>query len=573
MRLGVITPWDYKCGISVYAEHLVNHLRKLGHEVLVFANHGDERDRRFEADEEGVERCWEHDEAFPQLLSCVEAAGPLDAVNIQHELYYCSKPHLWNQLLHGLHRLGHRVVVTFHSVPIAANPITDHPEVDAVVATNPLAAEALTARGHAQEHVWFVEHGSLPPCPLPVGEPGRRLVTFGFLTGTKGYSDLIRVLARLAPDYADVHLTILGSIAWRLQTYQFEYYYCELRKEILALGLSDRVTLWTGFPTEAVLQEAISGHDLSVLYYTPTFPSFASSACLRTAFSAARPVVASECHHFDVPPHAEGAVARAGTPKQLEQTIRRLFDDAEHYREMAHRAHDAALRRPHGAVARDYVRVFETVAQSQDRSRRQATNAASINRPTVGVVLFTRGDAEGTRRALHNISETSEGVPVLVVDFAREGSVESFVRQEYSTVGYVRQPDIDPFEALAVAGALLDARYAKLMPDSQVLLPGWEEDLAAASRSGVAALTCAAFVRNSETGKSEVRGDVVSLGQLCVAREALRAVTAASPYAGGRRRQEQSGDGSLEPAAELLERLRESGYTVHHLNRAQVAQA
>jgi hypothetical protein len=355
-----------------------------------------------------------------------------------------------------------------------------------------------------------------------------------------------------------------------LQTYQFEYYYCELRREIIALGLADRVTLWTGFPPEAVLQETIARHDVSILYYTPTFPSFAASACLRTAFSAARPVIVSECHHFDGPPDTEAAMIRVGSVPQMGEAIGRLFDDADYYREMARRARQCALRRPHAAVAADYVRVFEAVAGGARREPPRGSEPG-LARPVLGVALLTAGEPERLRRALQSISETSEGMPVIVVDSREQSEAGALMRDEFASVPYVRLAGGEPLQALATAATVMNVRYLQLLEDRQVLLPGWQEDLLAAVRSGVGVVTCAA-VHNGAVGGLEVRREVESLSQLCVGREALWTVTAAEFHPGAAAWRKEAARPPAGPGPELLARLREGGYTVHPLNRALVAE-
>ncbi len=126
----LISPWDIKCGISLYAENLYREIKEQGHRVTILAEEADERNRRYEVEEEGVTRCWKRGANWQNLLELVGGFHEADVVNIQHEMSYCWDQHLWNQLLRGLHEHGVPVVVTYHTIPFAPNGVTDNPEME-----------------------------------------------------------------------------------------------------------------------------------------------------------------------------------------------------------------------------------------------------------------------------------------------------------------------------------------------------------------------------------------------------------------------------------------------------------
>ena len=115
MKIGMVTSWNERCGISSYSKTLVHELISRGHDVKVAANFP--RDQ-VEPDEPFVERFFHvpfmTHEKTANVEGMVNYLKDCDIIHVQFEtsLYH---PDYFNQLMFGLIPYNKKIVFTMHS--------------------------------------------------------------------------------------------------------------------------------------------------------------------------------------------------------------------------------------------------------------------------------------------------------------------------------------------------------------------------------------------------------------------------------------------------------------------------
>ncbi len=516
MNILLIAPWDIKCGISLYTENLYREIRGLGHNVSILAEEADERNRRFEVPEDGVVRCWRRCGHWQSLLELARGLRGIDIVNVQHETSYCWEPHLWHQLIHGLHEIGLPVVATYHTIPYTPNGVTDNPEVDGIIVCNPKARQAMVRRGWPADRIWRTQHGILPPCEPPTRPPQGRLAVCGFLTGQKGYSEVMQAMELLLPKHPDVRLSIFGSISEHIKDRQEDYYYDHLRHEVSRRGLQDRVAMLMGFPHQEMLQRLLADHDILTLYYQTASVGYCESGALHTGLAACRPIVVSEAHHFDCSPEMEPYLLKASSVQELSSVLDRLLSDPDFYFQACARVHELALSRPLVKAAQEYVACFEAVLKTNEVPSRQRGPLALL-----GALVLSCSKTALLDRAVQSISDTSPGIPVVVVDTVGSHDAADLMRGKWGMVTYICARGALIGDAVRLGVEALGARYVKIVREDNVMLNGWYDEHRALCQRGFPLISCAGVRLNGNTGFDLLREEVRVSTQVCVDREAF----------------------------------------------------
>jgi glycosyltransferase involved in cell wall biosynthesis len=568
MHIVLVSTWDIKCGISLYTENLYREIADQGHQVTVLAEVAEERNRRYEVSEDGVVRCWKRGDSWKPLLELIRGLRGVDVVNVQHEMSYCWEPHLWHQLINGLHAAGLPVMVTYHTIPFAPNPITDNPEVDGIIVCNPKAREAMIRRGWPAERVWRVQHGVFPPCPPPPPRGERtRLAVYGFLAGQKGYSEVMEAMQRLSPKHPDLRLTIFGSLSEYIKERQEAYYYDDLRREITHRGLQNRVAVLMGFPHQEMLHHMLADHDILVLYYRSVSVGYCESGALHTGFAACRPTIVSTAHHFDCSPETADVVLKAASVDDLTLTIDRLVNDSEYYDQRLAAVREFSVGRPVGAAAGEYVQAFEALLADEQVADIVASAAEQREPalPLLGVVLLSTSSRPALLdRAIQSVSDTSPGIPVVVVDPVAAPETVDLMRTKWDMVTYICSGGLQRtsgagarlMESLRMGMEALPARYAKVVTEDDVMLRGWHDEHERLCRVGASLITCAGIFQNATAGQTQLLDkDVLVSTQVCLSRQAL------AELGGG----PQPGTGATAGIGEWLDRIRSAGYGGAHV--------
>lgn len=289
----LVSTYDTECGIASYTKELAHALKKLGHNIYVFAEAKQEQLKPEHYEDNGVKvyRIWKRTAAFDSQfgLSAITKAlsGTIkpDAVHFQHEFGLFPNTSDFDWLVDVP-----EAIVTFHTI---TDP-TDNVGMFGI--KNPWTSIAHTADGlrvlaENQERFYLVPHG--------VGEPKNQNTTFdhfqtgviglcpGFISSTKGHFEIVNGWARAwRESNKNQYLCIVGRC--RQPKYQFL-----LQERINQLGLQDRIIIEEGFKSDDDMAACLNSADYIVLGGKDTSP-YSASGQLAQAIGAELPVLVKD---------------------------------------------------------------------------------------------------------------------------------------------------------------------------------------------------------------------------------------------------------------------------------------
>lgn len=409
MRIALISPWGSPCGISVYAGDVYQELVRQGHEVKVLANE-EPLPTEVKSKEIEVSRCWSMAEKPNWRIERELSAFEPDLIHVQHEIGYFQPHHVWQDWIAFLESFARPVAVTYHSLPDTPTPITDS-RVSCAIVPSPIGAALLQSR--VDIPVVNIEHAVDGPIEASSQREPNSLVTFGFLSKSKGYSRILQAMKQLERDLPELTLTIVAALTSRWQSPQMKYFN-ELLAEIHQLGLADRVDVSCGFRTMREVKSIMRRKSLGVLHYDRTenlmnamsqatsasmgdiqatsasmmsstmmgssmsyaeqmvggqltpeptmlVPGAAvrcQSAALFRLWSCGLPTIVSKSQYFEVGPELRPAVIEAADCDALSAKIRDLSLDTAQY-DCAVRRLTTGVTRTWRDVAHEHARLFE----------------------------------------------------------------------------------------------------------------------------------------------------------------------------------------------------------------------
>jgi Glycosyltransferase len=266
------------------------------------------------------------------LLACWVARGPIVATwhsSIpRSRMLAVSAPMLQS----ALEKITGRIVVS----EAARKTLVEHLGGDAVIIPNGVAVDRYA-------------HGE----PLPGWRDKGQVI--GFLgridEPRKGLPVLLDAFARLAPVRPDLHLLIAGPGDGD-----------EVRERVPAEYL-DRVAL-LGMVSE---EDKVRAYHSVDVFCAPNLGGESFGIVLAEAMSAGAPILASDIPAFRrvLGDGQAGALFTTGDPESLAREAARLLDDPGRRAKLSDEARLAVRRYDWSTVARDVVRVYETVTATQ----------------------------------------------------------------------------------------------------------------------------------------------------------------------------------------------------------------
>lgn len=316
MRIGLITTWNTRCGISEYSRALAGALRARGHTVVVLANHP-VNPVPGAADEEWVHRFfytgWHAQRGVDAGLALrVISAHALDVVHLQYQNFIYPP-----DFLPFLDRVAAIVplVATFHDAGVPGG--FPRAAVARAVVHTPVTARMLAWPGAVviPMGVHDIPAPPLHAARLALGIASRHVLCSVGL-GRTDYKAVLRAVRNLVPRYPDILYAVLGP----------EPYAQAVGEEAARLGIGDHVAAVGGYFPLRILFAWMHAADVTVFYFPEAGVEGVSSSSCRLGIAARRPVVASDVGWTrDLP--AELKVPY-GDHAALCQRLVRLFEDA-----------------------------------------------------------------------------------------------------------------------------------------------------------------------------------------------------------------------------------------------------
>jgi len=400
LRIGLITSWNERCGISEYSRCLASALERRGHKLTILGNYA-VRPVDWARDGPNVIRFF-HTGWHPphvvgvdhELARRVIAHRRLDVLHLQYQNTICREPFL--ELLPSI--VGRTpLVVTFH------DPTFPRPFPTEVVKTAVFHNEE--ARRLSSDLPW--KHTEVIPSGVDdVPDPGREVARARL--GIQGSPVIATVGSRTD------HLTVLEAMSHLLPDYPDLVYLVAAPLELppavleaLQSGpLAPHTQVVIGFPPREDILLRLHAADACVLYYAEPGVPGTSSAAARLGLAARRPLVVSDVSLMnDLPPDLK---IPPGDPGALATRLRTLLEDIT-FRER-HLALQETLWTAYtwDQVAARHERLYERLAARRSRRSRTRVTMIPLSR-TRAMNTHSRGGGLGGHRSVHVVRPDVRG--------------------------------------------------------------------------------------------------------------------------------------------------------------------
>lgn len=360
-RLGMVTPWNVKCGIAEYSKYLIEKLPDL--RITVFANHDN---LLVDADGLNVIRCWESPlDQFDTLFNEI-IRKKIDVVHFQFNFSLFGLSNLV-QLKNKLQKSGIKVIITFHGtqdVKIGSQYVKlqdyskDLQTFDKIIVHTEADRKRLDDLGVKENMVVIPQgiktantHVTLK-CKEDLGFKNFPIIaTFGLCLPHKGIFESIQAISLLKRKYNDILFLVISSL---YPVNESQAYLEKCQKEVRDLGLTDNVLFFPNFITEERVFELLQISDIIVMPYTTTQES--SSAAVKFTFAAMKPVVVTDLSIFSEYKDEVYKISKSN-PEEIANAIQSLLTDNELYKKSVEKIGGRVMAENWDVVAKKYCRI------------------------------------------------------------------------------------------------------------------------------------------------------------------------------------------------------------------------
>ena len=287
--VGVITPWNQKCGIFNYSQNLFNNF---DNQVLIFAPI---KQLLIKEDESFVNRCWLYEEDQLNNLTKNIIQSGLNTVVIQFNFGFFNF-HAFSSLIHSLKSESIKIIIIFHSTKSPENNklkdlngiVSELSICDRLLVHSPNDLNNLKAIGLVNNASLF-PHGvnisdnlieNISAREKVVGSKRLRIASFGYCLPDKGFDQLILACKYLNESYIKTDLRIFSSI----YSSEYQYLVSELNQLIYQYSLTNRVQICFDYLPEDEINQELMNSDLLVFPYQSSNES--SSAAVRNGLKS-----------------------------------------------------------------------------------------------------------------------------------------------------------------------------------------------------------------------------------------------------------------------------------------------
>lgn len=242
------------------------------------------------------------------------------------------------------------------------------------IVTNPANKKELAEQNVQMEHQAMIPIGSNIPAAvvnhIEIAENREKLGLtdenillgyFGFLNRSKGADDLIGLMQQLDDRF---HLLFIGGETGASDTFNNSYYLEDIRDEIKAKGLDNRVH-WTGFIPEKRVSAWLKSADMMVLPYQDGVSTRRGS--LMAALNHSRAIV-STTPEFDEPALKDGEnmlLFPAGDIPSFKEKVMTLAGDRELANKMSLAAFETSKLFSWTGIAQSTLAFYREILESQ----------------------------------------------------------------------------------------------------------------------------------------------------------------------------------------------------------------
>ena len=300
IKLGVVTTWNTKCGISTYSQYLVDDLKKKIF-IKIFANNDDIL--QIKIDEDFVKRCWQKTSDNLDNLFFTICEEKVNIILFQFSsLFFKVKPFF--NLIKKLKDKNIKMLITFHSFNEVL--IQKMKEVlnffDVLIVHKKEDAEYLKLMGF--KRINLIPHGikkinkkEMCFCNIKTQRFFLKkypiIGSFGFLLPHKNIKSIIKAINLLKIKYKDI--LYLGLHSFYNSPYSLNYY-ADIYKYIKSNNLQNNIHIITDFLKEEVILSILKQCDILIFPYANISESV--SGAIRFAILSEKPIITTNIDIF-----------------------------------------------------------------------------------------------------------------------------------------------------------------------------------------------------------------------------------------------------------------------------------
>jgi glycosyltransferase involved in cell wall biosynthesis len=363
LKIAFISNYKQRCGISTYAEALLEHLAPQCKDFKFFIESSDlvtsdvTKLNDVTIPDDKIVPCWKRGAPLDDLCARVKEFNP-DIVWINHEWGLFDNARYFLSLLTQLSNF--RVVCTMHSTYYHKDKSIIEAAIPEIIVHLEGAKEVLKEIKQVPGQVYVIPHGfySLKNEAKLWNfyKSNQTIIQLGFGFRYKRFEWGLKAVQILKSKYPDIFLTCLFSQSG-FNILEHQTYFNELVDLTQELKIENNVALIKGFQSDISIDSYLRTNQVALFPYgvnDPNHEVFGASGAARLALSKNLPTVTSSIHHFSDLPTIKG-----DSPEEIAKQLDMLFSNKENIKKQVIKQNVYAESLTWDKIAQKYVSVFE----------------------------------------------------------------------------------------------------------------------------------------------------------------------------------------------------------------------
>lgn len=344
IRLGFLSDWNSRCGISTYSKYLLDGLIPKIKEYKIFSEVNDSP--RLENDDYNVDYCWKRGQPLVELSDKIKQYNP-SVLLMQHEFGLFPKANYFFKFLESIEDIP--LLTTMHSVYKDISKSVFSSLLKNVVVHSKEAENCLRNIHPGKElNTYIIPHGCIDLGEVKAAFNSFHtpyvLMQFGFGFDYKGCEIALKSLSILkerSSKYNDIFYIYL--LSENPHTVNVHNAYANKLKQLAEeYGVSENFSLIRGFKSDDEINSFLRTTRLAIYPYivNPSSIVFGSSGSVRIAMANNTPVICSDSPMFS---DLEGVCPRPSGPIELADQISKVFSDGNYRKELLRKQREYIL--------------------------------------------------------------------------------------------------------------------------------------------------------------------------------------------------------------------------------------
>ena len=361
MKVGMISPFLVKCGISTYCLYLSEALMKNGVDVTVLAEEPFPDESVLTKDihtKVPYFYCWKRTEFYDKLI---KETQNYELAHLQHQFGFFNNTAAWIELLH---QIKIPKILTIHDIVSPCEQLYEYftktfELSDKLIVHTPTCYDMLLRWNCPKEKIVQIPHGTkLIDVPfkdsaretLGLPKNAKIILSWGFIWESKGILEMVEILKEIKKTYPEAIFIHAGGVHPILQKSQ---YLGKILKTAVQIGLTPKDLIITGWLPEEMVPTYFGCADVIVLNYMRG--SASASGAGHRIMASHRPIVGTDDPTLeDIPKYS---VPRF-SPTELYQAILKVLGDLNLQKELVKQGEEMSLKTSWANVALMHKKLY-----------------------------------------------------------------------------------------------------------------------------------------------------------------------------------------------------------------------